>query len=89
MFGELHVPTGGTVSGLILPAESLQKDGEVAYVFVATSDTTFERRDVSIAATLDSLVEVKAGIKAGENVVTKGSFQLKSELMKEALEGGE
>jgi hypothetical protein len=35
------------------------------------------------------MIEVKDGIKPGERVVTKGSFQLKSELMKEALEGGE
>ncbi len=89
MFGELHVPTGGTAKGLVIPAESVQKDNVETYVFVATSDTTFERREVSLGATFDSMVEVKDGIKPGERVVTKGSFQLKSELMKEALEGGE
>ena len=89
MFGELHVPTAGTKNGLLIPAESVQKDGGDAYVFVATSDTTFERREVSIGSTFDSMVEVKGGITPGERVVTKGSFQLKSELMKEALEGGE
>jgi len=89
MFGELHVPTGGSAKGLIIPAESVQKDNVVAYVFVATGDTTFERRVVSLGATFDSRVEVKDGIAPGERVVTKGSFQLKSELMKEALEGGE
>jgi RND family efflux transporter MFP subunit len=89
MFGELHVPIGGTTKGLIVPAECVQKDNVETYVFVATSDTTFERREVSLGATVDSMVEVKDGIKPGERVVVKGSFQLKSELMKEALEGGE
>jgi membrane fusion protein, heavy metal efflux system len=88
MFGELHVPIGGTTKGLIIPAECVQKDNIETYVFVATSDTTFERREVSIGATVDSMVEVKDGIKPGERVVMKGSFQLKSELMKEAFEGG-
>ncbi len=89
MFGELHVPTGGTAKGLIIPAESVQKENVDTYVFVATSDTTFERREVSLGTTFDSMVEVKDGITPGERVVTRGSFQLKSELMKEALEGGE
>jgi cobalt-zinc-cadmium efflux system membrane fusion protein len=89
MFGELHVPIGGATKGLIIPAECVQKDNVETYVFVATSDTTFERRGVSLGATVDSVVEVKDGIKPGERVVVKGSFQLKSELMKEALEGGE
>lgn len=89
MFGELRVPTGGATKGLVIPAESVQKDNTDAYVFVATSDTSFERRVVSLGATFDSMVEVNAGIKPGEKVVTRGSFQLKSELMKEALEGGE
>ena len=89
MFGELHVPTGGTTKGLLVPAESVQKENVETYVFVATSDTTFERREVSLGGTFDSMVEVKDGIKPGERVVTRGSFQLKSELMKEALEGGE
>jgi cobalt-zinc-cadmium efflux system membrane fusion protein len=89
MFGELHVPTGGNTTGIVIPAESIQKENANAYVFVATSDTTFERREVSIGSTLDSLVEVRGGIRPGERVVTKGSFQLKSELKKEVLEGGE
>lgn len=89
MFGELHVPTGGDTRGLVIPAESVQKEDSNMYVFVAISDTTFERRGVSLGTAFDSMVEVKDGITPGERVVTKGSFQLKSELMKEALEGGE
>jgi len=89
MFGELHVPTGGTTEGLIVPAESVHKDNAETYVFVATSDTTFERRNVSLGVSFDSMVEVKAGLKPRERVVAQGSFQLKSELMKEALGGGE
>lgn len=89
MFGELHVPIGGTTKGLIIPTESVLKDNEENYVFVALSDTTFERREVTLGLTFDSMIEVKTGIKPGERVVTKGSFQMKSELLKEALEGGE
>jgi cobalt-zinc-cadmium efflux system membrane fusion protein len=89
MFGEIHLPIGGTRRGLIIPAESVQMDGSVAYVFVARNDTTFEKRSVSLGSTFDSLTELRAGVAPGERVVTRGAFQLKSELMKESLEGGE
>ncbi|MFA6233764.1 MAG: efflux RND transporter periplasmic adaptor subunit [Bacteroidota bacterium] len=89
MFGELHVPIGGTVTGLLIPTEAVQKDNEATYVFVATSDTTFERRNVELGATFDSESEVRKGIQPGERIVTRGSFQLKSELMKHAFAGDE
>jgi membrane fusion protein, heavy metal efflux system len=89
MFGEIHIPLGGSRTGLLIPAESLQMENDSAYVFVALNDTTFERRGVQVGAIFDSRVEVKEGLRAGERIVEKGSFQLKSELLKEALEGGE
>jgi len=89
MFGELHVTIGGGTRGLLIPAEAILYDNSISYVFVAVNDTTFERRDISPGASFDSLVEVSSGLKDGDRVVTRGSFQLKSEMMKEMLEGGE
>jgi membrane fusion protein, heavy metal efflux system len=89
MFGELHIPTGGSARGLLISAESVLIENGESYAFVATDDTTFERRRISLGTSFDSTVEVKGGITPGERVVTKGSFQLKAELMKETLEGGE
>jgi membrane fusion protein, heavy metal efflux system len=89
MFGELHVPIGGGTRGLLIPAEAILYDNSISYVFVAVNDTTFERRDISPGASFDSLVEVRSGLNDGDRVVTRGSFQLKSEMMKEMLEGGE
>jgi cobalt-zinc-cadmium efflux system membrane fusion protein len=89
MFGEFHIPTGGNARGLVIPAESVHKDNLETYVFVARSDTAFERREVSLGIAFDSMVEVKDGIRPGERIVTGGSFQLKSELMKETFGGGE
>ena len=89
MFGELYVPIGGDGKGLVIPAEAVLKDNMRTFVFVAKGDTTFEPRDVVLGGTFDGMVEVKTGITPGERVVTKGSFQLKSEMMKEVLEGGE
>lgn len=85
MFGETHILVTGHTNGIVISAESLMKEDSKTFVFVALNDTTFERREVSLGSAVDSLVEVRNGLKQGEKVVTKGSFQLKSELLKEAF----
>ncbi len=89
MFGELHVAIGRSANGLVIPAEAVLKDDGKDFVFIAVNDTTFERRDILPGLTYDSMIEVRQGIRPGERVVTKGSFQIKSELLKDSLEGGE
>jgi cobalt-zinc-cadmium efflux system membrane fusion protein len=89
MFGDLRVSTGGNISGIMIPADAVQRDGTDSYVFIATSDTTFERRDIQIGVTQQNMLSVKQGVRPGERIVTNGSFQLKSELLKETLEEGE
>lgn len=89
MFGEIHIPFGGSQTGIVIPAEAVIKDNTNHYVFVATSETTFERRDVQLGVAFDSQLEIKSGLNAGERVVVKGAFQLKSELLKEAFGGEE
>lgn len=89
MFGDLRITTGGNISGIMIPADAVQRDGTDSYVFIATSDTTFERRDIQIGVTQQNLLSVKQGVRPGERIVTNGSFQLKSELLKETLEEGE
>ncbi|MBL0176311.1 MAG: efflux RND transporter periplasmic adaptor subunit [Ignavibacteria bacterium] len=66
MFGELRVPTGGGARGILIPAESVQKDGETTFVFVAVNDTTFARRNVSLGASSAPTVEAREGIAPGE-----------------------
>lgn len=56
-----------------------------AYVFVAMNDTTFQRRDITLGKETKEYTEILDGLKAGENVVTKGTFYLKSELAKETF----
>ena len=85
MFGETHILVDGNIKGIVVSAESVVKENGKTFVFVALNDTTFERREVSLGSAVDSFIEVRNGLKQGERVVTKGSFQLKSELLKEAF----
>ncbi len=87
MFGEMTVRIGEEVEALMLPAEALVKEGPEEYVFVQKNDTLFEKRTVKSGFHLNEKVEITEGLKAGEKVVTKGSFYLKSEIKKNEIEG--
>jgi multidrug efflux pump subunit AcrA (membrane-fusion protein) len=52
---------------------------------VRTSPDKFEARVVRTGRPLDRFMEIESGLKAGDDIVTRGSFVLKSQLMKTAL----
>jgi cobalt-zinc-cadmium efflux system membrane fusion protein len=89
MFGELKIPVSSTAKAIMIPEESVIKESRQEYVFVKTSDTTFERRIVVCGISVDNMIEIKEGLREGEKVVSKGVFYLKSELKKEEIAGDE
>jgi RND family efflux transporter MFP subunit len=68
-----------------VPSTSIMKEKNGAYVFVALNDTTFQRREISLGKETKDFTEILDGLKAGEKVVTRGTFYLKSELSKETF----
>jgi membrane fusion protein, heavy metal efflux system len=82
MFGELTIPIHASKRGLAVPAESLVREGDTKYVFVAVDDTTFELRQVEPGVQAGETVEIRSGLRAGEKVAGKGVFYLKSEWKK-------
>jgi membrane fusion protein, heavy metal efflux system len=88
MFGELKIPVGTNAKAILIPEEALVKETGFEYVFVQTSDTTFEQRKVISGASVDGRIEIKEGLKEGEKIVSNGVFYLKGELKKDEL-GGE
>jgi cobalt-zinc-cadmium efflux system membrane fusion protein len=75
-------------AGVVVPAEAVQADASGDIVFVCVSDTVFEARRVNPGLRQSNVVEVD-GVRAGERVVTHGSYILKSELQKDRIAGGE
>jgi cobalt-zinc-cadmium efflux system membrane fusion protein len=73
---------------VVVPREAVQADGSVSLVFVRRSATTFEARQVEPGLGEGGVLEVK-GLEPGQEVVTTGSFALKSELLKERITGGD
>lgn len=89
MFAEMHIPVTGGSPCVVIPEQSVISDPAGAYVFKAADDSTFAKQAVVVGAAGGGSVEIIKGVVAGERVVVEGSFLLKSELMKDLLEGGE
>jgi cobalt-zinc-cadmium efflux system membrane fusion protein len=70
---------------LTVPETAVQREREKQYVFVRLDDETFEARDVKLGVSNGDVVTVLEGLRQGEQVVTKGGFILKSELLGEQL----
>jgi len=89
MFGLMHLPLTGSVKCIVVNNDAIDKMDDKSVIFVAKNDSTFEKRVVELGMELDGKVEIKKGLNEGEKYVSKGTFYLKSELMKETFGEGE
>ncbi|MCS6804852.1 MAG: efflux RND transporter periplasmic adaptor subunit [Acidobacteriota bacterium] len=89
MFATIHIPTPIGREAVMIPTSAVQQIDNQSVVFVRLNDTQFQRREVQLGAQSDGWVEVKSGVKAGEAVVTQGSFYVKSALLREQIGGEE
>lgn len=73
-------------SALVVPESAVQDDGGRSIVFVQSTERVFVKRTIISGEHSLGLVEILSGLNEGEEVVTSGSFLLKSELEKGSLE---
>jgi membrane fusion protein, heavy metal efflux system len=90
MFVQVGFQTGSPESSeqeLVVKSEALQRFGERNVVFLPKQNEpgAFEVRDVQIGAEINGYTRILSGLQLGEKVVTKGSFTLKTQLMKGEL----
>src|SRR5262245_47512308 len=71
-------------SEMIIPEEAVQRAGERTVVFLPKEGEPghFETRDIEVGGSTDGYQRVISGLKTGERVVSKGSFTLKTRLLK-------
>jgi RND family efflux transporter MFP subunit len=69
---------------LVVPEEAVQRINERTVVFLPKEGSPghFEARDVEVGGVTDGYQRVISGLKRGERVVSKGSFTLKTQLLK-------
>lgn len=84
--GDAEADVGSSSSVLAIPASAVVTDGGTRYVFIEVAPRTYERRVVTTASLNGSgRLAVLSGLSAGERVVIRGAFTLKSELGKAAF----
>ena len=85
MFATVELPTANRSEVLAVPVDSIQRIEAKPVVFVRQDETHFEARGVQLGRIVSGLAEITGGLRAGEPVVTKGSFNLKSTLLGKEL----
>lgn len=85
MFTTVDVPTGTMRPALTVPADAVQSYQGKSVVFVSTSPSQFIVRPVDVGRTIGAVSEITRGVQAGERVVTRSAFQVKSALMAKEL----
>jgi cobalt-zinc-cadmium efflux system membrane fusion protein len=88
MFGRAQITVGGIEGVVTVPRAAVQRANGVDVVFVRLSGTQFTTRRVTTGARGDAWVEITQGVAAGEEVVTVGSFLLKTETLKGSIGAG-
>lgn len=74
--------------GIQIPESSIQSYQNSKFVFLETKPDVYHWIEVTTGFTENQKTEVLTGLKEGDKVVTKGSFELKSILFKDTF-GGE
>jgi membrane fusion protein, heavy metal efflux system len=73
MFASFSIITGEAATAPAVPQEAIVYEGEQARVWVAGEGDTLALRQIRTGRTSDGMVEVLAGLSAGEKVVTSGT----------------
>jgi cobalt-zinc-cadmium efflux system membrane fusion protein len=72
--------------GLFVPEEAVQDVKGVPSVFVRRAQTRFEVRPVRTGQGVEGETEILEGLNAGDSIVVRGSFLLKSQMLKSTIQ---
>ena len=86
MFATVRVYAAPTPDALTVPLAAVQNGPAGKILFVRKEANEFEVRTVKLGNEQGEVVTVLEGVSAGEQVVTKGSFVLKSEMERHKIE---
>lgn len=76
-FAKTVISTGAPRKALAIPDAAIVEDGGRSVAFVMVEGESFERRPLRLGIRSNGWTEVLEGVKAGERVVTRGSYEVK------------
>jgi len=85
MYVEASIRSGEKRKSLVIPESALQDFQARPVVFLQTAPGAYELRLVETGERSGGLVEILHGLAEGDQVVTSGSFLLKSEMLKSTM----
>lgn len=81
MYATVEVAAGAAGGSLAVPADAVQDVNGQTVVFVRKSGTRFETRAVRPGRRSGETLEILSGLAPGDQVVTRGAFRVKSQLL--------
>ena len=81
MFARVTMAGAGTSTRVRVPVDAVQDLGDRRVVFVSDGHGRYTARDVETGPERDGRIDVRHGLAAGDNVVTRGAFLLKSQVL--------
>jgi membrane fusion protein, heavy metal efflux system len=90
MFGRARINAGDSRQAITVPKEAVQWEGCCNVAFVRSDDagTTFKPARLVLAYDAGDRYEVSGGLSPGDTIVTRGSYILKNEILKNAVGAG-
>jgi membrane fusion protein, heavy metal efflux system len=86
MLANAEIPVGERKRTLLVPSDAIQQIDGQDIVFVRTAADRFTVRPVRTGETASAQTPILDGLTPGEQVVVRGSFVLKSHLLKSTME---
>jgi cobalt-zinc-cadmium efflux system membrane fusion protein len=87
MLANVEIPSGPRKQVLSISSDAIQELDNANVAFVVTEPGHFAIRAVRTGETSGGRTTVLEGIQAGDKIVVQGSFLLRSQLLKSAIEG--
>ncbi|MEK6701757.1 MAG: efflux RND transporter periplasmic adaptor subunit [Planctomycetota bacterium] len=90
MFGRARINAGESRQAITVPKEAVQWEGccNIAFVRSDAAGTTFKPARLVLAYDAGDRYEVSGGLSPGDTIVTRGSYILKNEILKNAVGAG-
>lgn len=88
MYAKARIVDDRNAASVLVPKGAVQEAKGVQLVFVQLAADAFEARRVKTTPADNNMVAIASDLRAGERVVTTGSFLLKTETMKESIGAG-